>query len=162
MKIELDTRELNGIDTLLASMPTLLLATGGPMDRAVGKAGNVVAKRARALAPNSRKSGTKQKQSAKAKSIWNKQVRSMIRSVVRRYPQTALAVIGPKAPEGNAAHFGQEKPRKHVLWGKSTSLKPYRVARDWIVQAFDETKSEQLAALEQSLRSDMDGVMRGR
>lgn len=162
MKTTLDTREMEGLDKLLAQIPTLVLASGGPLDKAVGKAGTVVAKRARAIAPNSKKSGTKEKQSAKAKSIWNKQVRSMIRSVVRRYPTAAVAVIGPKAPEGNAAHFLQEKPRKHVLWGKATSLKPMRIARDWIVQAFDETKQEQFSAMESSLRSDIDGVMRGR
>lgn len=160
MKAAVDARELEGLDQLLAQIPQLIVATGGPMDRAVGKAGTVIAKRARQVAPNSKRSKTKDKQSVKAKKIWNKQVKNTIRSVVRRYPTTAVAVVGPKAPEGNAAHFGQEKERKHVLWGKDKG-RQLRIARDWIVQAFDETKAEQEAAMRGSLQEDIDKVMRG-
>lgn len=161
MKATVDAREMEGLDQLLGQIPPLVIATGGPLDRAVGKAGQVIAKRARQLAPNSKRTGSKDKQSEKARKIWVKQIKNTIRSVVRRYPTTALAVVGPKAPEGNAAHFNQEKPRKMVLWGKATRIRPYSIARDWIVQAFDETKAEQGVAMETSLKQDIDKVMRG-
>lgn len=154
--------QINGdaeIDALLAKIPKLVVAAGGPLDRAVGKAGTVIAKRARQIAPNSKRSGTEKKQSAKSKAKWKDEVRRNIKSVVRKYSGVAVAVVGATHPEGNAAHFMQEKPRKHVLWGKKTVT--YRIARNWITQAFDETKSEQQSAMATSLKDDLDKVMRG-
>lgn len=160
-KATVDARELEGLDEILKQMPSLLLATGGPLDRAVAKGGTVVAKRARQLAPDSRKTGTRDKQSKKARETWDTRLRTTIKTKNIKYDTASISIVGPKAPEGNAAHFMQEKPRRLVLWGKSTLIKMYRIARDWIAQAFDETKSEQQSAMEASLRADLDKVMRG-
>lgn len=160
MKVTIDASALTEVESLLRRMPVMVVAAGGPLDRAVGKAGTVVARRARQLAPNSRKTGSRKKQSKKAQAKWPVKLRTTIRSVVRRYPTTALGVIGPKSPEGNAAHFMQEKGRKHVLWNKATALQKFRIERNWITKAFDETKAEQESAMIASLRKDLDEVMR--
>lgn len=162
MKVSVSVSGDKELQDLLAQMPKLVVATGGPIDNAVSKASTVVARRARSLAPDSRKSQSREKQSKKSKRIWNRKLRTTIRSVVRKYPTTAVGIIGPKSPEGNAAHFMQEKGRRLVLWGKTTNIALYRIAKNWITQAFDETKGEQHSAMMNSLKTDMDKVMRGR
>lgn len=147
---------------MLGRLPRLVVSEGGPLDRAVQAPCNIVAKRARQLAPDSRKTGTKNKQSAKTKGKWPVRLKTTIRSKVIRYPNGAWGIVGPKSPEGNSAHFMQEKPRRHVLWGKATLIKQYRIERNWITQAFDETKSEQLSAMEASLKRDIDDNMRAK
>lgn len=148
------------LDRLLAKIPFLVLAAGGPIDRAVGKAGTVIARRARQLAPSSKESGSVEKQSDKSKAKWPEELRKNIKSVVRRYDNSALVVIGAVDPDGNVAHFMRETPRRHVLWGKKVG-DPYRIARNWITRAFDETKESQHAAVVASLKSDVDKVMHG-
>ena len=147
---------------MLGRLPKLVVSEGGPLDRAVKAACNLIAKRARQLAPDSRKTGTKEFQSAKTKAKWPVRLKTTIRTKVIKYPNGAWGIVGPKSPEGNAAHFMQEKPRRHVLWGKATAIKKYRIERNWITQAFDETKSEQLSAVEASLKRDIDENMRAK
>lgn len=161
MKASLSTEGMKELDDLLNQIPELVRATGGPLDRAVAKAGLVIKRRAKQLAPNSNQTNTREKQSAKSKKIWNHKLRDTITSVVRKYENYALVIVGPKNPQGNAAHFNQEKPRTHVLWGKATRIQRTKTERDWIVQAFDETKGEQNEAIRQSLQTEIDKVMRG-
>lgn len=139
----------------------LVVAAGGPLDRAVRKAANVVAVRARQLAPDGDKSGSRAKQSKKTRAKWGGKLKRTIRVKLLKYDRASWAVVGPKSPEGNMAHFMQEKPRRHVLWGKTTSVQKYRIERNWITRAFDETKAQQLSAMEASLKKDIDANMRG-
>lgn len=159
-KATINSTELQGLDDLLGQIPTLIRATGGPLDRAVSKAGTVVKRRAVQLAPDSRDTGSREKQSAKSRKIWTRKLRTTITKKTVRFANIAIAIVGPKNPEGNAAHFKQEKPRKAKMWGRDLGY-TLRITRDWIVQAFDETKSEQNAAMQASLREDIDKVMRG-
>lgn len=159
-QISFDIRGEQSVIDLLGRLPRLVLSEGGPIDRAVKAPLNIIAKRARQLAPDSRKTGTKEKQSAKTKAKWGSRLKANIRTKVIKYPNGAWGLAGAKSPEGNAAHFMQEKPRKHVLWGKATAIKKYRIERNWITQAFEETKSEQLFAMEASLKTDIDANMR--
>lgn len=158
--------EMTGQDqvlALLARLPQLVVAAGGPTDKAVGAAAKIVARRAISLAPDSRKNpkgDSRKKQSKKSKGIWTGKLRETIRQKVIKYESGAWAVVGPKSPEGNMAHFMQVKPRRHVLWGKATAVKQYRDTRNWIVKAFDETKGEQLSAMEESLKKSIDENMR--
>lgn len=154
---------------LLQQLPRKVALDFGPLDRAVKAATSIIARRARRLAPDSSKTGTKLKQSQKKDPTTGQkqdkfpvQVKNTIRSKVILYPNGAWGIVGPKSPEGNAAHFMQEKPRRHVLWGKATAIKKFRIERNWITQAFDETKSEQLSAMEASLKRDIDENMRAK
>lgn len=150
------------LQALLDQLPKLVVAAGGPADRAVRKGTNVIAKRARQVAPDSRRTGTKKKQSSKSRNIWKYRVRQKIRAKLVRYANGSYGVVGPKSPEGNAANFVQGTDRRHVLWGKSTAIAKYRYARNWMKQAFDETKSEQAAAMRASLTADIAENMKGR
>lgn len=157
--------ELHGdqeVLALLEQLPKSILFDGGPLDKAVQAALSVIAKRGRQVAPDSKKTGSRTKQSAGTKAKWPEKLRTTVRTKVIKLPFGRWGVVGPKNPQGNAAHFMQEKPRRHVLWGKATLIKKYRIERNWITQAFDETSTQQSSAIEKSLRSDIDQNMRGR
>lgn len=159
-KVTIDILGEREVMAMLERLPKLVVSAGGSLDRAVQKASNVAAKRARQLAPDSRRTGTRPKQSKKSRAIWKHQLRSVIRVKLARYPHTRIGIVGPKSPEGNHAHFMQEKPRRHVLWGRSTRIAQLRIARNWITQAFDETRGEQMDAMKSSLQADIDQQMR--
>jgi hypothetical protein len=162
-KVRVDVTGDAEVIALLERLPKLIVASGGPLDRAVTKASQVVAKRARQLAPDSKKnarSNPRDKQSKKSKQIWGSKLKTTIRYKIIRYDTGTWAVVGPRSPDGNASHFMQEKPRRHVLWGKTTAVSRFRIERNWITRAFDETKSEQLAAIRSSLKTDIDENMR--
>ncbi len=158
--VTIDIRGEESVLALLEQLPKLVVSEGGALDRAAQKAANIVARRQRQLAPDSKKTGSRDKQSKKTKAAWNVKLKTTIRTKIIRYPNGVWAVVGPKSPEGNTAHFQQEKPRRNVLWGKVTQIKQIRLERNWNVQAFDETKSEQLSAMEASLKQDIDANMR--
>lgn len=148
--------------SLLEQLPVLVRASGGPLDKAVKKAANIVAVKARQLAPDGEKGErTRDKQSKKTKAKWTGKLKRTIRVKLVKYERASWAIVGPKSPEGNMAHFNQEKPRRNVLWGKATAIKQIRIERNWITKAFDDTKQQQLTAMESSLKSDIDANMRG-
>jgi len=134
------------------------------LDNATRAAGKVVEKRARALSPRSKESDRK-KRSAKqrASADWESvPLHTTIKSVVRGYEVRSTTFIGPTFPHGNKAYFNQptERQRKHVLWGKDTG-RMYIAARNWMVQAFEETKEQQLSAMKTAIQAILDKVMRG-
>lgn len=133
------------------------------LDRAVDAATGPVVKRARQLAPNSSKTGTSKKRSKNQleKADWNYPLWKTIKRVIREYAVNAVGVIGPEWPKGNKAYFNTSpKGRKQVLWGKPTGKTAVQV-RNWIAQAFDETKTQQLEAMKASVRKSLEQVMRG-
>lgn len=159
--IKIDIRGDDKLMQLLDSLPKLVVSPGGPLDKAIKSAAKIVESRAKTLAPDSRATGSREKQSKKSKAIWTGKLNRLVRSKILKYPTATWAVVGPRSPEGNMASFMQEKPRVHVLWGKASSLKRYRITRDWISRAYDETRSEQLSAIEASLRQSIDANMKG-
>lgn len=148
------------ITAMLARLPVLTMASGGPIDRAVRRAADIVLTRAKQIVPQSTLTGSRQKQSKKSKAIWSKKLRAMLRVKSLKYETSTWAIVGAKNPEGNHAFFMQEKPRRLVLWGKSTAVAKYRMQRNWITQAFDETLSQQRAEMMASLKEDVDATWR--
>lgn len=135
------------------------------LDKATGEAAKIVVKRARELAPRSSDTGSAQKRSKKQASSanWSYPLWKTIKRVFRKYQDRyGLAVIGPEWPTGNKAYFNTSpKGRRQVLWGKATGRVVAQI-RNWIVQAFDETKTQQLNAMKDSLKQSLDQVMRGK
>lgn len=152
VKVQITTTGQRELEAFLERLPVLVRSQGGPQDTAIRAANQIVLKRARQLAPVSKKTGTEKKQSRKSREQWSQEVRRQLASKVKRYDLVTVGLVGAKHPYGNAAHFMQEKPRRHVLWGKASAIRGYRVMRNWIVQAFEETRSQQLAAIEVALR----------
>lgn len=94
---------------------------------------------------------------------WDYPLWKTIKMVVRKGRQAAgIAIIGPEWPKGNKAYFNTSpKGRRQVLWGKVTGRVIPQI-RNWIVQALDETKPQQLAAMKVKLRQLMDKIWRER
>lgn len=160
-QIQMTVRGDAEVIALLGRLPKLVVMAGGPADRAMSAATTVLQRQAQAIAPDSRATGSKRKQSKKSKAIWKHKLKTKIRKKLIRYPDGVYGLVGPKSPEGNAAHFVSGKPRRHVLWGKTTRVAMYRYQRNWMLQAFDESRSGQLAAMRSVLIMEINQQMRG-
>ncbi len=159
-KVSMDITGDDEILALLERFPVLVQAEGGPADKAITQASEHVLVRARDLVPNSDNTNSRAKQSKKTRQKWPKKLRDTIRKKIVKYANASVAIVGPKSPEGNMAHFMQENPRRLVLWGKATAVQMFRISRNWITQAFDETKSEQLATIKRVLTEEIDKVVK--
>lgn len=132
-------------------------------DQVVRAGSRAVLSRAKRLAPRGEVTGTSKKRSRsqQSKANWNLPLWKSIALVVRKYKTNGTAIIGPRWPEGNKAYFNTSPSgRKQVLWGRVTG-KTVPQIRNWIVQAFDETKSEQLAAMKKKLQQKMKEIWGG-
>lgn len=133
-------------------------------DQVVRAGARPIVQRARQLAPRSTKAmRDKRSKSQQQKANWNIRLYRTIAFVVRKYGRgSATSVIGPKWPDGNKAYFNTSpRGRKQVLWGRVTGVTRPQI-RNWIVQAFDETRPQQLAAMRKKLKQLIDqGFTRG-
>lgn len=130
--------------------------------KAVKAASKVVETRASQLAPRSKPADQKKRsKKQKAEANWTGvPLHTTIKHVVRDYENSSSGFIGPAWPHGNKAYFNQprNRSRKHILWGQDVG-RIYVATRNWIVQAFDETQSAQLAAMKASLKDSIDKIM---
>jgi hypothetical protein len=129
-------------------------------DKTLREGSKVILTKARQLAPRQTAAkrdlrSSKQRQSAD----WDTPLWKTVKRVVRKQKRgNGFAVIGPEWPKGNKAYFNTSPAgRKRVLWGKQPkNLSPVAPqVRNWIVKAFDETRSAQLAAMKAKLRTLM-------
>jgi hypothetical protein len=121
----------------------------------------VIVSRARQLAPRGN-DADRQKRSAKQKAAanWNIRLYTTIAEVTRRGNRLAFSIVGPRHPQGNKAYFNSPKSgsRRHVLWGRDGGRVKTAI-RNWIVQAFDETRPAQLAAMKAALTKKINEMM---
>ena len=132
-------------------------------DQVVRAGTQPIVKRAQALAPRSANTGTSKKRSKsqREKADWDYPLWKTIKRVIRKYQRYTNGVVGPEWPKGNKAYFNTSpKGRKVFYWGKNANKTAAQV-RNWIVQAFDETRAQQLAAMKAKLTELMDKVFRG-
>jgi hypothetical protein len=122
----------------------------------------VIVSRAKQLAPRGN-DADRQKRSAKQKAAanWNIRLHTTIAEVTRRGNRLAFSIVGPRHPQGNKAYFNSPKSgrRRHVLWGKAGGERSKLSIRNWIVQAFDETRSSQLSAMKAALTKKIHEMM---
>lgn len=121
-------------------------------DKALPAAGDVVAQRAKELAPRSTQNpkGGREKMSAKAKAIWSAEpVADMmeVKPVKKRKDVDPYVLVGPSFPEGNKANFihpMKSDNKEQVNWGarKGTRNKD----NDFLKRAADETRPQQIRA----------------
>lgn len=141
----------------------------GVADKVVRAGSDVVLQRARQLTPRSspedrRKRSSTQRQAAD----WDYPLHRAMARVVRKYRRArGVAVIGPRWPKGNKAYlFTSPSGRKRVFWGHLPRLGGLSAiapqVRNWIVQAFDETRGEQNAVMKATLKRLMDEIWRQR
>lgn len=112
-----------------------------------------VLSRAKALAPRGTEAD-RRKRSAKQKAAanWNIRLHTTVAVVTRKGNRLAFSIVGPKHPSGNKAYLNspQSGSRKHKLWGRDVG-RVRKATRNWIVQAYDETRPQQLAAMKAAL-----------
>jgi len=122
----------------------------------------VIVARAKDLAPRGT-DADRQKRSAKQKASanWNTKLHTTIDYVTRKGNRLAFSIVGPKHPSGNKAYFNSPKSgsRQHKLWGRDAGRVKSAI-RNWIVQAFDETKPAQLSAMKAALTNKINEMMR--
>lgn len=131
-------------------------------DKVIKAAVEPIVKRARELAPRDRAGhGKKRSKNQKAAANWEYPLWKTIKRVVRKYQKGTLGVVGPEWPLGNKAYFNTSPNGRRVFyWGKSAG-KVAPTIRNWIVDAFEQTRSQQLSIMKTKLKSLMDQVWRG-
>jgi hypothetical protein len=130
-------------------------------DQVVTAGTQPIVKRARELAPRGNKADrAKRSKKQRDKADWEYPLWKTIKRVIRKYQRYTNGVVGPEWPKGNKAYFNTSPNGRRVfLWGKATGKVAVQV-RNWIVQAFDETKPQQLAAMKAKLTTLIDKLMR--
>ena len=133
--------------------------------KAVRAGAKPIVKRARRLAPRSTPASRAKRSASQRKNAdWDYPLWKTIAQVVRKPRRSAsYSVVGPKWPKGNKAYFNTGPGgREQVLWGKRTG-KIIPQIRNWIVQAYAETKTQQATQIKIQLRKLMDQMWkRGR
>lgn len=131
-------------------------------DRVVDAGTGPIVKRARELAPKSSETGTAAKRSKnqKKEAKWDYPLYKTIKRVIRKYAVHTHGVIGPEWPKGNKAYFNTSpKGREQYLWGHATGKRVAQI-RNFIVQAFDETRPQQLEAMKVALGKALDQLFK--
>ena len=132
----------------LMRIPELLRL--GPADRCLGAMAKPVVARAKALAPSSRKSGSRRKWSQKLKgdAKWSGiDSGSHIGAKVAKHNNGARVFIGAQYPKGNKQQFGASpKGRKVFYWGRDAGKVMQRENPYFLQKAYDETKAAQINA----------------
>jgi len=122
----------------------------------------VIVERAKQLAPRGTQSD-RDKRSAKQKAAanWNIRLHTTIAYVTRKGNRRAFSIVGPRHPSGNKANFNSPKSgsRRHVLWGNRTRIQQRKADRNWMVQAFDESRQQQLSAMKSALTQKVNEMM---
>jgi len=131
-------------------------------DRIVTAGSSVILKRAKELAPRDIKGhGKKRSKAQKDKAEWTKPLWKTVSRKIVRADRGAYAIIGPSWPAGNKAYFNTSPSGRRVFyWGKDANITKVAI-RNWIVQAADETQSEQQSAMKAKIQEAIDEVMRG-
>jgi hypothetical protein len=131
-------------------------------DKVVRAGAKIVEKAAIELTPRSARTGSAKKRSLKQwrEADYEYPLWKTIKYVVRKYQKHTQGVIGPEWPKGNKAYFNTSpKGRVKVLWGKHTGQIVAQI-RNWIVQAFDETRPQQVDAMKTQLEKSLDELFK--
>jgi hypothetical protein len=135
----------------------------GVGDKTTRAAGKIVLDRVKQLTPRSSQTGSAKKRSKTQRSAadWAPPLWKGMSMAVRKYATSTWAWVGPRWRDGQKIYFIAEwkkQTRRAFYWGRPGPV--VRKLRNWIVQAFDETKGQQLDAMKESIKSTVDQVMR--
>jgi hypothetical protein len=160
-RVEISEESFREADALLATIPfevrTKVVQAG------LRAAAAPVAAKARRLAPDSVKSGTRDKWSKKLRdqrSNTPQHRKTIGASSVRTYRDSLMAIyVGPIHPAGNLINVIGHS-HKEVLWGRSTGrvLPPTKYLSD----AAEQTKAQQQAAFVNKVRSETEKLLKGK
>lgn len=117
-----------------------------------------VVARAKQLAPSSQQSGSRKKWSSKLKNDpkWNIDSGRHIGTKTIRNNRATRIYVGAQYPKGNKQQFdASPKGRRVFYWGKDAGKIRQRPNPHWLQKAYDETKSQQLAAFNEQLAKEL-------
>lgn len=130
----------------------------GAADKVVKAMGKIVLERAKQLVPRSKKNPkgdpTKKWSQKYAHRVGEMPLWQSLKLVVRRTSKLSYALVGPMWREGSKAYFNmayRKGSREVYLWGKAAG-RSVQATRNWILQACDETKPQQIDAAKTELR----------
>jgi hypothetical protein len=151
LKITFDESQL----AKLMKIPLLMRL--GPAERILKAMAKPIVVRAKAIAPNSRTSGTRDKMSSETKAKWPESGKNHIKMIYRKGDGGGYLVIGASDPLGNSLNFdSSSRGRKVFYWGvDSGKIKRVEPSQRFMQKAFDETKSAQISAGNAQLEKEM-------
>jgi hypothetical protein len=151
LKITFDESQL----AKLMKIPLLMRL--GPAERILKAMAKPIVVRAKAIAPNSRTSGTRDKMSSETKAKWPESGKNHIKMIYRKGDGGGYLVIGASDPLGNSLNFdSSSRGRKVFYWGKdSGKVKRVEPSQRFMQKAFDETKSAQISAGNAQLEKEL-------
>jgi hypothetical protein len=131
-----------------------LLMRLGPSERVLKAMANPIVAKAKAIAPSSTKSGTREKMGRnRTEKFVGKQANTTvdsgkhITSKFLRNNKGGLLIIGGAHPKANKQNFDSGKPRRVFYWGKdSGKVKRINPTERFMQRAYDETKAAQQSA----------------
>ena len=146
--------------TQLLKIPVLMRL--GPAERILKAMAKPIVVQAKAIAPDSRTSGTRNKMSGEnspsnTAAKWPGSGKKHIRAIYRKGDGGGYLVIGADDPLGNSLNFdSSNKGRKVFYWGKdSGKVKRVEPSQRFMQKAVDETKSAQVSAGNAQLEKEM-------
>jgi hypothetical protein len=138
------------------------------LDGALRKAAKPIVDRASALAPRSTQADkdkrAKTQRDARADQV---PLHKTIGFVIRKTHNGAFAVVGPKWPIGNVAHFNWgirsfQGGRNMVLWGRKSGQRTGQgKSEHWLKRASDETRAQAEAIIVSEIESFIAGLANG-
>jgi hypothetical protein len=142
LKIEFDESQL----AKLMRIPLLMRLA--PAERVLKAMAKPVIAKGKAIAPNSRSSGTRAKMSKEASGRWTEEGRNHLGFVYRKTDSGGYLVMGAKDPKGNSLNFdASDTGRKVKYWGKDAGKVKRVEPQDRFMQrAADETRPAQITA----------------
>lgn len=127
------------------------------LDAAAKAGGKPVLRALRETSPDSRRTGSRKKQSASVKNKWrnSKRLKTTMRSVVRKTKFGVTVFAGPAWSHGGGHGnlFSRDHKRK-VLWGSNSG--ELRQVNRFVKNAADTTRGQAQSAITQKLRSEID------
>lgn len=153
-KVEIENATFQRADALLARLPLEMRI--GVIEKALRAAAKPVETRARQIAPDSQRSGSRARWSKKtrAKQANSKPHRQTIgHSTIRGYQGLRAIYVGPLHPAGNLINIIGHN-RQQVLWGRRTNrtLPP----NEFMKQAAQETTAAQQSAFVETVQRETD------
>lgn len=128
-------------------------------DKAVRDGAKPIRVAMKANAPDSRRTGSREKQSTSTRSKWKNTARlkTVIKSVVRKYEKGAIGIIGPSYSDGggHGNFFSPVTHKRKVLWGKEPRSAASRVINRFVKDTVDQTQEQSRAAMIQSIKKSM-------
>jgi hypothetical protein len=126
-----------------------LLMRLGPSERVLKAMSVPVVAKAKAIAPSSRRSGTRKKWSKKYKDnpAYQNDSGKQIGVKYLKNNRGGILIIGGKHPQANKQNYDSGKPRRVFYWGKDAGkVKRIDPKERFMQKAYDETRGAQISA----------------